>query len=61
MLPRLRIRNQATRAPAIAMIPAKTPERPLSERNLEESSIIFLIVFNSSAEELIFSIIVKVL
>ena len=31
-------------------IPAKTPERPLRERNLEDSSIIFLIAFISSTD-----------
>jgi hypothetical protein len=34
--------------PARAKIPAKTPDKPLSDKNLEDSSMIFLIVFRSS-------------
>ncbi len=41
-------KNQARREPAIAYIPINTPDNPLKERNLEDSSIIFLIAFKSS-------------
>jgi len=50
------IRKIAIMAPAIANKPMKIPERPLSERNFVESSMIFLMVFRSSADEMLFSI-----
>lgn len=46
----LRIAKQATTPPIRAISPAKSPDNPLSERNRDDSSIIFRIVFRSSKD-----------